>query len=328
MKELWTSDLARMDNQPVAGWFVAEASQQRTASTGAPYLCVNLADKQGTVDGRVWKVENAGPFAPDDIIFVKGIACLYKGKPQINIDALAKADPADEGVAYALSDFVKTTGEDIDRLWSRLLKCVASFTDEPLRELLSSWLAEPEFEARLRTAPAAKALHHAFQGGLLEHIVSLLDIGERMARCYPMLNRDLLLAGIILHDIGKLEELRWRIGTSYTTEGQLLGHITLGISMVEQRIAARPDFPHRLRHLLLHMMLSHHGRLEYGSPKLPMTAEALVLSHLDDLDAKLQLLKTEFGKAEAAGAKPGELTEYVRSMERPLLDSRAYLAGS
>ncbi len=324
MKELWTSDLSRLENQSIAGWFVAESSQQRTASTGAPYLCVVLADKQGTADGRVWKVENASAFKPDDIVFVQGTACLYKGKPQINIDALSKADPAQEGTAYEIGDFVKTTKEDVNHLWSRLLKCVGGFTDSDLRALLTDWFQEPELEARLRTAPAAKALHHAFQGGLLEHIVSLLELGERMARCYPVLNRDLLLAGIILHDIGKLEELRWRINTSYTTEGQLLGHITLGISMVERRLAARPDFPPRLRHLLLHMMLSHHGRLEYGSPKLPMTAEALVLSHLDDLDAKLQLLQSEFAKS----LNPGEPTEWVRSMERPLLDSRAYLAGS
>ena len=156
--------------------------------------------------------------------------------------------------------------------------------------------------------------------------VSLLGLCDRVVPQYPEIHRDLLLAGAMLHDIGKLHELRWGTSFSYTVEGQLLGHISIGASMIDQKLASLPDFPPRLRTLLLHMILSHHGRLEFGSPKLPMTAEALLFHYLDDLEAKMQTLRTEFKRAADCGAAPGQPTEYVRSLERSLLDTRAYLA--
>ena len=170
-------------------------------------------------------------------------------------------------------------------------------------------------------------MHHAWLGGLLEHVVSLLRLGDRVAAHYPLLDRDLLLTGVILHDIGKIRELSWDIGFDYTIEGVLLGHIQMGVDLVEKAIASLPQFPDRLRTLVLHLILSHHGKLEFGSPKLPMIPEALVLNFVDDLDAKMQAVISEFEKSAREGKGPDELTGRVWSLDnRQLLNTKRWLA--
>ena len=161
--------------------------------------------------------------------------------------------------------------------------------------------SDKEIAAALREAPAAKGLHHAWIGGLLEHMLSLMGLCDLAAGHYPTVNRDLLLTGVMLHDIGKLRELAWGTSFEYTLEGQLLGHITIGLGMIEKKIAAIPDFPASKRLLVEHLVLSHHGKYEFGSPKLPMTAEAIVLHYLDNLDAKMQTVRSELARAEASG---------------------------
>ena len=178
-----------------------------------------------------------------------------------------------------------------------------------------------------REAPAAKRLHHAWLGGLLEHVVTLVRVCRAIAPFYPEVDPDLLVTGAILHDIGKLRELSWDGGFAYTVEGQLIGHISVAQRLVAEKVAALPGFPERLRVLVEHMILSHHGKYEFGSPKLPMTPEAVLLGMLDDLEAKMQTMRGEFEAATAAGKGGGEMTEWVRSMERPLLNSREYLKG-
>ncbi len=327
MKDLFLKDLAARENQVVQGYFAAANRQLRTTAGGAAYLSLTLCDATGQVEARMWEPEAAGQFASGDVVKLRGTVCRYQDKLQIKIDRLRRADPATDGAEYEAGDFAPKTEKDVDQLWAALTGYIQSFADPYLRALLQSFLDDPAVAGPWREAPAAKALHHAWIGGLLEHVVALVEICNRTAPFYPEVNRDLLLAGAMLHDIGKVHELRWGTTFGYTPEGQLLGHITIGIGMVEAKIAALPTFPPRLRTLLLHLILSHHGRLEYGSPKLPMTAEALLLHYLDDLEAKMQTLRSEFAKAAANGAGAGEPTEYVRSMERPLLDTRAYLAG-
>ena len=328
MKELFAAGLAPFENQTVTAFFVAANRQLRTKADGSAYLSMTLCDSTGQLEGRMWEIKDAGEFASGDIVKLRGQVCRYQDKLQIKIDRLRRADPGADGAEYDLGDFVPKTTCDIDDLWSRLSGYVTSFTDPHLRALLELFLSDPAIAAGLREAPAAKALHHAWIGGLLEHIVSLLDLCELATRHYPEVHRDLLLSGAMLHDIGKLHELRWGLSFSYSTEGQLLGHISIGAGMVDEKLRQLPDFPPRLRTLLLHIVLSHHGRLEFGSPKLPMTAEALLFHYLDDLEAKMQTLRTEFARAAANGLPPGEPTDYIRSLERPLLDTRAYLAGS
>ena len=168
-------------------------------------------------------------------------------------------------------------------------------------------------------------LHHAWIGGLLEHVLALVRVCKATTPFYPEVDSDLLVTGAILHDIGKVRELSWGTTFSYTLEGQMIGHISIAQGMLHEKVATLPDFPEKLRVLVEHMILSHHGKYEFGSPKLPMTPEAILLSALDDIEAKMQAMRNEFGRDAAAGKTGAEMTEWVRSMERPLLNSKAYL---
>jgi 3'-5' exoribonuclease len=211
-------------------------------------------------------------------------------------------------------------------LWSQLQGFAQSLTNPDLKRLLAALLDDPVLAQAFREAPAAKQLHHAWLGGLLEHVVSLCTLADRVAPHYPMLDRDLLLTGVILHDIGKIRELSWEIGFEYTIEGVLLGHIQIGTALAERAIDSLPNFPPRLKTLVLHMILSHHGKLEFGSPKLPMIPEALVLNFLDDLDAKMQAVTGEFEKSIREGKGPDELTGKVWALDqRQLLNTKRWL---
>ena len=209
--------------------------------------------------------------------------------------------------------------------------CWASWRALPsphLKRLLTTILEDPELAQAYREAPAARQLHHAWLGGLLEHVVSLLKLADRVVPHYPMLQRDLVLTGVILHDIGKVRELAWDVGFEYTVEGTLLGHIQMGLEMVQKAMAGLPDFPPRLKTLVEHLILSHHGKLEFGSPKLPMIPEALVLNFLDDLDAKMQAVANEFEKCAREGKPADELTGRVWALDqRQLLNTQAWLAS-
>jgi 3'-5' exoribonuclease len=317
MKEPMVADLASRENQTVTGYFAAAAKSLRTKKDGTRYFAVTLCDRTGPVEARVWTAADADDFESGDVVQV----VRYNEKLQVNIDKIRRAAPGE----YTLGDFVPTTERDIDEMWSELEAWVAGFTDPHLKALLEAFVHDEAIAAALREAPAAKALHHAWIGGLLEHILSLMGLCDGVAGHYPHINRDLLLTGVVLHDIGKLRELRWGTGFDYSLEGQLLGHITIGMGMIEKKIDAIPDFPAAKRLLVEHLVLSHHGKYEYGSPKLPMTPEAIMLHYLDDLDAKMQTVSAEFARNEASGRSGAEMTEWVRALERPLLDTRAFL---
>jgi 3'-5' exoribonuclease len=321
MKEPMVADLAGRENQIVTGYFAVAAKSVRTKKDGTRYFALTLCDCTSSIEARVWTAADAGDFESGDVVKIRGQVVRYNEKLQVNIDRIRRAAPGE----YDLGDFVPKTGRDIGEMWTELETWVASFTDPHLKALLEAFLRDEEIAAALRQAPAAKALHHAWIGGLLEHILSLMGLCDLVAHHYPYINRDLLLAGVVLHDIGKLRELRWGTSFDYSLEGQLLGHITIGMGMIEKKIAAIPDFPPAKRLLVEHLVLSHHGKYEFGSPKLPMTPEAIMLHYLDDLDAKMQTVRAEFARNEASGRSSAEMTEWVRSLERPLLDTRAFL---
>jgi 3'-5' exoribonuclease len=320
MKEPTIADLAKYENQAITGFFVVSAKQVRSKKDGSRYFSLTLADRTGQVDAVMWETDSAGEFAAGDVIKLRGQVCRYKEKPQINVERIRAAAPGE----FELGDFVPHTERNILALWAELNAYVDSFTDSHLKLLLRSFLDDASIAVAFKEAPAAKSMHHAWIGGLLEHVVSLLGICDLAARHYAV-HRDLLLTGAILHDIGKLEELRWGTSFEYTVEGTLLGHITLGIAMIEKKLAAIPDFPSPLRVLVEHVVLSHHGKYEFGSPKLPMIPEAVLLHYLDDMDAKMQTMQNEFGRNVAAGRGADEVTEWVRSMDRPLLNTTAFL---
>lgn len=320
MKEPSVADLARHENQSITGFFVVAGKQVRSKKDGATYFALTLADSTGQIEARMWDATEAGEFAAGDIVKLRGQVCRYQEKLQLNVERIRKAAAGE----YELGDFVPKTERDVDELWAELNGYVESFTEPHLKALLRSFLDDPEIASELKEAPAAKSMHHAWIGGLLEHVVSLLGICDLAAKHYAV-HRDLLLTGVVLHDIGKLQELRWGTSFDYTLEGQLLGHITIGLGMIERKISALPDFPSSLRVLVNHLVLSHHGRYEFGSPKLPMIPEAVLLHYLDDMDAKMQTIRNEFARNTAAGRGAHEVTEWVRSMERPLLNTEAFL---
>jgi len=327
VKELYIDGLALLENQTVTGFFVATTRQLRTKADSSTYLALTLADRTGQIEARMWEAAEAGEFKAGEIVKLRGLVCRYQEKLQIKVDKLRRADEATDAGLFDLGDFVPKTEYDIDALWGKLEAYVAGFTDPHLKQLVQLFLDDPMIAPALREAPAAKALHHAWIGGLLEHVVSLLDICALAAGHYWGVNRDLLLTGAILHDIGKLSELRWGTSFEYTTEGQLLGHISIGLAMVDRKTALIPGFPARLKLLVQHMILSHHGRYEFGSPKLPMIPEAMLLHYLDDLEAKMQTMRSELARSVAGGRSAGAMTEWVRALERPVLDTHGFLAG-
>lgn len=326
MKDIYISDLSAFEEgKYFDGFFLVLAKQQRMTKTNKPYLNLILGDKTGQLEGRIWAPEDpriAKDFEKGDIVKARGSASRFDDRLQMKIDQLRVAMQSE----VDKTDLMPSTTQDVGVLWRALLSFVASFTDPDLNLLLNSLLADPAIAEAYREAPAAKQLHHAWLGGLLEHVVSLLTLADRVAAHYPLIHRDLLLTGVILHDIGKIYELSWEIGFDYTVEGMLLGHIQIGTALVERTIDSLPGFPPRLKTLVLHMVLSHHGKLEFGSPKLPMIPEALALSFIDDLDAKMQAMSSEFEKSIREGKSPNELTGKVWALDqRQLLNTRRWL---
>ena len=325
MKDIFIADLAKFENQPVTAFFTASMKSLRDKKDGGKYLALVLRDRTGEMEARMW--DNAAEASPEFeqgvVVKLKALVCRYQERLQMKVERIRAALDGE----YDPVDFLPATTKDVDLLWAELNGYVSSFRDPHLKALLRAFLDDPEIAAAFRQAPAAKAMHHAWLGGLLEHVVSLLGICELAAKHYPDVHRDLLLTGAVLHDIGKLHELVWKKSFDYTIPGQLLGHITIAYGMIEKKLEALPDFPPRLRVLVEHMVLSHHGKYEFGSPKLPMIPEAVLLHYLDDMDAKMQTVRAEFDRAATAGRDGSQMTEWVRSLERPLLDTSGYLAG-
>jgi len=327
MKDIYIADLANFDEGKLFdGFFIVLAKQQRTTKTNKPYLNLILGDKTGQLEGRVWEPGDpriAKTFDRGDIVKARGSASRFDDRLQMKIDQLRLAQAGEVDKA----DMLPSTTYDVAALWRQLLGFVDSMANPDMKLLVSTMLADPALAEAYREAPAAKQLHHAWLGGLLEHVVSLCTLADRVCPHYPLIDRDLLLTGVILHDIGKVRELSWEIGFEYTLEGVLLGHIQIGAALAERTIDSLPNFPPKLKTLVLHMILSHHGKLEFGSPKLPMIPEAIMLNFIDDLDAKMQAVSAEFDKSAREGKGPNELTNKVWALDnRQLLNTKRWLA--
>lgn len=323
-KELFVADLVQQENRVITSFFLVHSKEIRSTKEGKPYLALRLGDQTGVVEARVWdlpgpeagETEEMGAFEADDFVKVQARVELYRDRPQLKIEKLRRARPGE--VDWA--DFFPRTEKDVEAMYAELRGMAAQVTNSHLRELLLSVLDDGEIAAKLKQAPGAKSLHHAYLGGLLEHIVSLCQLCQVVAGHYKALDLDLLLVGAILHDLGKIDELSYpRPGAEarafdYTTPGRLLGHIVLALEGVNAKMDAIASFPEELRRLVQHLLVSHHGRLEFGSPVVPQFREAVVLHYLDDLDSKLEAIESSLAAMQAES----EWTAWNRALERQL----------
>jgi 3'-5' exoribonuclease len=311
MKPAYVSDLA--PDTAITSFFLVCEKELRSTREGKLFLRLELGDRSGTIEARVW--ENAeqvgGAFDRDDIVKVQARVESYRNKVQLAVDKVRRAGPGE----VDLGDYFPHTKEDVEKLYARLREHAASVANPWLNRLLASVIEDPAIVPRLKRAPAAKVMHHAFLGGLLEHMISLCDLCRLVAGHYRELDADLLMSGAILHDIGKLDELCYERSFNYTVEGQLLGHIILELELVTRKMDAIEGFPADLKTLVKHLLISHHGRYEFGSPKLPMFPEALALHYLDDLDSKMAAARAVLG---ADGGENG-FTAYSGALERRML---------
>lgn len=270
--------------------FLAGQKQLRPNKNGNLYLQVELTDRTGSVAARMWNATEGDfrGFDDGDFVRVEGTTQIYQGGLQLIATSIIKARDNEVDMA----DFMPLAPAEIDRLAVRLAEILRGVRDPHLRNLADCFLADQKFMTKFAKAPAGVKNHHAYPGGLLEHVVNLMEVVKLIAPRYPALNAELLLIGVLVHDMGKTAELSYEKGFAYTDEGQLIGHVVQGVSMLEAKIhetekLANEEFPEELALRLKHMIVSHHGQYEYGSPKLPMTLEAVALHQLDNLDAKI-----------------------------------------
>jgi 3'-5' exoribonuclease len=323
MKDFYIADAPRFENAVVTSYFVLSSLQLRDKRQGGQFISVILTDKTGSLPAVMWEDFADSIAACTEGCYVKaqGQISRYQGRFQMALQRFRFA--ADTEVDPA--DYLPVTRFNVDEMWAELRSYVSRFSNPDLQRLIFAFLDDPEIAEAYRTAPAAKMLHHAWLGGLLEHVLTLVRVCLATVPFYPEVDPDLLVTGAILHDIGKIRELHWKPSFGYTIEGQLVGHISIAQGMLQEKVRQLEPFPEKLRVLVEHMILSHHGKYEFGSPKLPMTPEALLLNTLDDLEAKMQTLRNAFDAATAQGKGQSELTDWVRSMERPLFNTQAYL---
>lgn len=300
-------------NQTVEEIYLVRACQLRTTKSGKYYLHIELGDKTGSMNGRMWNATEALFAALDGARFVRVNARVevYQDSLQMIVTAI-RAVPFAE---VAADDFLPATKHDVDEMYVKLRELADTVEDEHLSQLLEDMLDDEEFAAKFKRAPAAVSYHQPFLGGLLEHTLSVTGMADMVASRYPALDRDLLITGCVLHDIGKIYELTCEAGFDYTDRGRLVGHLIIAVGMLQERIGRIEGFPPHLFDLLSHLILSHHGEYEWGSPKLPMTAEAFALHHLDNLDAKVEAVSRA---VESARPSEGNWTEYSRMFQRRL----------
>ncbi len=318
MKAPYLSEL--QPNQTVQGTFLVSYKDVRQKKSGDPYLSLTLTDRTGELDAKMWDnaAEALTTFERDDFVQVKGLLQIFQNRPQLT---LHKIQPVPES-EIDLADFLPASLRDRDEMFRELEGWVAGMSDPHLKQLLEAVFADEEIAQAYRTAPAAKTVHHNWIGGLIEHVLSLCQLAKFSAAHYPHIDFDLLLTGVLLHDVGKIRELHYARSFGYTTEGQLLGHIQIGVQMVLDKLRLIPDFPPRLRDLVVHMILSHHGQLDFGSPKIPLFPEALLLHLLDNMDSKMECMRALIDRDRQI---EGVWTGYSSPLERAALKKRKYL---
>ncbi len=310
MKELYAKDIR--ENDSVEGFFLVRSKSLSVGKTGKSYIVTSLMDKTGELEGRVWDNAEAisERFDADDFVCVKGRASSYMGKIQLKINDIKKIDDADVDV----EDFLPVSVVAPNEMFSQLSAIVETVSDPHIGKLLQLLFEDRPLMDAFRKAPAAKGMHHVYIGGLLEHVLSMCRLVDMISAHYgDKINRDLLIAGAIFHDIGKTRELSYSRSFNYTDEGRLIGHITIGVEILDEKLRSIDGFPPELAMLLKHMLLSHHTEYAYGSPKRPKTLEATMLGYIDDMDAKINSIQSLIAGEDGSDS---DWTAYHRLFER------------
>ena len=310
------------DGDTLEDVYLVSEKQLRSNRNGNPYIQLDLRDRTGMINGRVW---NAGDqlfrsFDLGDFLLVRGKVQLHQGALQVIVNGIEKVDAE----RVELTDFLPHTEQDVAKLLERARRLLFTMKNHHLRALVECYLGDEGFVRAFTQAPAGVRVHHAYVGGLLEHVVAMMELAERIAPLYVGLDRDLLLMGVFLHDSGKVRELSYGRLFGYTDEGQLIGHLAIGCEMLQEKIAQVPaltdePFPRELLLRLKHMILSHHGELQYGSPKVPMTLESVALHYIDNLDTRMHIFQREI--------KEDRQTSSAWTVFNPALQRRIYKGG-
>lgn len=312
MKSKFIKDLKPNDKFTDELFAVKNIAANKTKD-GRDYLDLIVSDKTGEINAKVWEasLETVSNIKPGTIALMTGKAEEFRGKMQLNISFLQKANDKD----LDRGDFLKQTTKDIEKLWTTLKKQADRVADADLKRLIKYFIEDEKFTEEFKLMPAGERMHHAYLGGLLEHTVEMLILAETVLKEFPNINQDLLITGILLHDIGKLEEYTIDNAIHRTTLGNLIGHTVMGAISVARAVEALKNFPKELYRKLVHMLLSHHGQLEFGSPVLPMTREAVALHYLDNLSAKVN---TADQTITAQADSEQEFSEFNKALETRL----------
>ena len=304
-------------NQTVSTTFLVKSKELRNKKTGGQFALITLSDKTGDITGQWWdNFEDAiDTFDRDDIVFARGLVTVYRNHLQLSIHRMRVCQERE----YSLTDYFPTTRYDVDEMFAELMAIIGEFKNEYLRSLLQCIFADENTTRKFKKAPAAKTMHHPYLGGLLEHSLSLVKLCRKVGEHYDGIDVDLLQTGPVLQDFGKIDELAYDRAFGYTDDGQMIGHLVMETIMVADHIKQIPGFPDELRRHLLHMLLAHHGKLEYGSPKLPSSPVALMLAYLDDLDSKVEAMMRLIAEPQVEG----DWTRMSPMFERPIYRRRA-----
>ncbi len=300
----------------IIGFFIVRKKELKTKKDQTLYILLELGDQSGRISCTLWDNVKSlyDTINVGDMVKVKGTVIVYNDSQQISLEKIRKARPEDE---VTEKDFLRRGNIEIETFKNRLKEIIDSVKNSSLKSLLQYFFNDPEWLDRFAEAPGGKLWHHAYIGGLMEHTVAVVGICENVAQFYPSVDRDLLITGAILHDIGKIDEYRYDQGfIDYSDEGRLWGHISIGFQQVKaviEKIENREGFPEELKKVLLHMILSHQGKLEQGSPVLPMTLEAMILYYADELDSKTNALLHIIERDNESGR---HWSKYVPLLER------------
>jgi len=302
--------------------FMVAKKQVRKKKNGDDYCAVTLQDKEGSIEGVLWTeiYRSAGNFTEGDLVSVEGDVKEYKGSKQLVVSSIKKIENK-EDIEY--SDYIKTSRRDIDEMFAGIKEYAARIKNPHLKKLIDLYFEDKEFVKDFKNATAALRYHHAFKGGLLEHTLAVTEICDAISRVYHNLNYDLLISGAILHDIGKIREYKTLATTEVTDEGKLLGHITIGYGWVLEKIKQINDFPQELRDRLLHIILSHHGQKEFGSPKRPKILEAFIVYYVDHMDADIGGYNIILEENKSGS----DWSDYVKNFKRSVFLKKLELPG-